>query len=32
MTIYTWGYGQYQVPQSGVLSLDDFLMNFYGYS
>jgi hypothetical protein len=28
MTIYTWGNGNYQVPQSGVLPLDDFLMNF----
>jgi hypothetical protein len=31
MTIYTWGNGNRQVPQSGVLPLDDFLMNFYGY-
>ena len=31
MTIFTWGDGQYQVPRSGVLSLDDFLMNYYGY-
>jgi hypothetical protein len=31
MTIYTWGDGNRQVPQSGVLPLDDFLLNFYGY-
>jgi hypothetical protein len=31
MTIFTWGNGNYQVPQSGVLPLDDFLENFYGY-
>jgi len=31
MTIYTWGDGHYKVPKSGVLSLDDFLMNYYGY-
>ena len=31
MTIYTWGDRHYKVPQSGVLSLDDFLMNYYGY-
>lgn len=31
MFIYTWGDGHYKVPRSGVLSLDDFLMNFYGY-
>jgi hypothetical protein len=31
MTIFTWGDGNYQVPKSGVLPLDDFLMNYYGY-
>src|SRR5207248_9170222 len=31
MTIYTWGDGHYKVPKSGVLSLDGFLMNYYGY-
>jgi hypothetical protein len=31
MTIYTWGDGHRQVPQSGVLPLDDCLMNYYGY-
>lgn len=32
MTIFTWGKGDtYQVPQTGVLTLDDFLMNYYGY-
>jgi hypothetical protein len=31
MTIYTWGDGNRQVPQSGNLPLNDFLMNFYGY-
>jgi hypothetical protein len=31
MTIFTWGDKQYQVPQTGVLTLDDFLMNYYGY-
>jgi hypothetical protein len=31
MTIFTWGDGNRQVPQSGVLRLDDFLENYYGY-
>lgn len=31
MNIFTWGDGNYQVPQSGALPLDDFLMNYYGY-
>jgi hypothetical protein len=31
MTIFTWGDENYQVPQSGALPLDDFLMNYYGY-
>ena len=31
MKIFTYGHGDYQVPQRGVLPLDDFLMNYYGY-
>jgi hypothetical protein len=31
MIIFTWGDQNRQVPQSGVLPLDDFLMNYYGY-
>jgi hypothetical protein len=31
MKVFTWGYGEYQVPQAGDLSLDDFSKNFYGY-
>ena len=31
MNIFTWGDGNYQVPKSGALPLDDFLMNYYGY-
>ena len=31
MTVFTWGEGNRQVPQSGVLPLDDFLMNYYGF-
>jgi hypothetical protein len=31
MKIFTYGDGDYQVPQKGVLPLDDFLMNYYGY-
>jgi hypothetical protein len=30
-TVYTWGEGNHQVPKKGVLSQQDFLMNFYGY-
>jgi hypothetical protein len=30
-TIFTWGDGSYQVPKGGPLSVDDFLLNFYGY-
>ena len=29
--IYTWGDGYREVPLSGALTLDDFLMNYYGY-
>jgi hypothetical protein len=31
MKIFTYGNGNYQVPEKGVLPLDDFLMNYYGY-
>jgi len=31
MTIFTWGEGNRQVPQSGGLPLSDFLENYYGY-
>ena len=31
MHIFTWGEGYREVPQSGTLLLDDFLMNYYGY-
>jgi hypothetical protein len=31
MTIFTWGDGDYQVPQGDPLSLDHFLENYYGY-
>lgn len=31
MTIFTWGDGDYQVPQGAPLSLDNFLENYYGY-
>lgn len=32
MTVFTWGEGDYQVPNgSEELSVDDFLKNFYGY-
>ena len=32
MTIFTWGKGDtYKVPQKGVLTLGQFLMNYYGY-
>jgi len=31
MTIFTWGQENREVPKSGVLPLDDFLMNYYGY-
>jgi hypothetical protein len=31
MTIFTWGEANREVPKSGVLPLDDFLMNYYGY-
>lgn len=31
LAIYTWGEGRRPVPQTGVLTLDDFLDNFYGF-
>ena len=31
MKIFTYGDGDYQVPKKGVLPLDYFLMNYYGY-
>jgi len=31
MTVYTWGEGNHQVPQTGHLLLSDFLANYYGY-
>lgn len=29
--VFTWGEGRRPVPQAGVLPLDDFLDNFYGF-
>ena len=29
--IYTWGKGRWPVPEVGVLLLDDFLDNYYGF-
>jgi hypothetical protein len=31
MHIFTWGEGYREVPASGTLPLDDFMMNYYGY-
>jgi hypothetical protein len=31
LRIYTWGEGRRRVPQIGVLLLDDFLDNYYGF-
>jgi hypothetical protein len=31
LKVFTWGRGDYQIPQGGDLSEDDFLENFYGY-
>ena len=31
MTVFTWGNGDYQVPQGDPLPLDRFLENYYGY-
>ena len=30
-TIYTWGEGHRAVPQTGALTVDDFLDNYYGF-
>lgn len=30
-TIYTWGKGRWRVPDTGALTVDDFLDNYYGY-
>lgn len=31
LKVFTWGQGEYQIPQRGDLSVHDFLNNFYGY-
>ena len=31
LRIYTWGEGRRPIPQTGVLLLDDFLNNYYGF-
>ncbi|WFU44325.1 hypothetical protein QA640_18890 [Bradyrhizobium sp. CB82] len=31
MTIFTWGQGDYKVPQGAPLAVDQFLENYYGY-
>jgi hypothetical protein len=31
LDIFTWGEGRYHLPQSGTLSLKQFLDNYYGY-
>jgi hypothetical protein len=31
LKVFTWGTGNYEIPQAGTLSLSDFLGNFYGY-
>ena len=31
MTVYTWGNENREVPPSGVLQLESFLVNYYGY-
>lgn len=30
-TIYTWGEGHRAVPQTGILTVDEFLDNYYGF-
>ena len=30
-SVFTWGKGKFSVPESGTLSMSDFLDNFYGY-
>jgi hypothetical protein len=31
LTVFTWGQGNYQIPQGDPLSESDFLGNLYGY-
>lgn len=31
LDVFTWGYGKWPVPQTGQLTMDQFLKNFYGY-
>lgn len=31
LTVFTWGYGKYLIPQGNPLSQSDFLGNLYGY-
>jgi hypothetical protein len=31
LTVFTWGSGNHEVPQSGTLSLENFYRNFYGF-
>ena len=31
LTVFTWGTGNHEVPQRGILSLEDFYRNFYGF-
>jgi hypothetical protein len=31
LTVFTWGQGEYKIPQGGALSEKDFLGNLYGY-
>lgn len=31
LTVFTWGAGNYQIPQTGTLSVENFYRNFYGY-
>jgi hypothetical protein len=31
LTVFTWGTGNHEVPQTGILSLENFYRNFYGY-
>jgi hypothetical protein len=31
LKVFTWGNGDYQIPQRGELTMHDFLNNFYGY-
>jgi hypothetical protein len=31
LTVFSWGYGNYLIPQGDPLSMSDFLENLYGY-